>query len=391
MRLTLSGMTRLVYKMSTSAPPEILQRRRGISRGMYAIGAMILVCLVLVVGAKPARHYLLHLPGFAERGFCEIKNATEEYAFGGKRQIPPYECQVKQALADYKTFGFSYKNNLQSYTVFGDWLNFGETENWDPSDRHFDAEGLPRNNYGGRALYYNPVDVSLYALSMHGRYIRGDSSARQRFFVAVRKLLLMQDPKGAFRYRFRWKYYLSGETYEPGWASGMAQGLALSVLARAYHLSGDPNYLNAGDKAFDFLVTKVSDGGVMNSMAELDPALSRYITFDEYPAKPSGYTLNGFMYAVLGIYDWSQVSHTHAQEAKEYFRQGTETVKVILPYYDIGGFSAYDLGHITYHRRPNIGVNYHAVHIFLLHALASLTGDRTLKEYELRWASYVSQ
>ena len=64
--------------------------------------------------------------------------------------------------------------------------------------------------------------------------------------------------------------------------------------------------------------------------------------------------------------------------ASRYFGLTMNTLHRILPYYDLGGFTAYDLSHLMYHRSPHIGANYHAVYIFLLHALVSITADAQL-------------
>ncbi|MDU6878641.1 MAG: cell wall-binding repeat-containing protein [Clostridium botulinum] len=67
-----------------------------------------------------------------------------------------------------------------------------------------------------------------------------------------------------------------------------------------------------------------------------------------------------------------------------------KSLKQILKYYDIGGFTCYDLGYITKNReKPHIAVNYHGVHIYLLNALYSITNDRVLYDYYKLWKAYV--
>lgn len=296
---------------------------------------------------------------------------------------------VAQSVKKYIELGETYKPSLQEYALNGDYLNVGLLEFWYNSNHiHLDDQGVPMVNYGG-TFHYNPVTVSFYSLSMHGKFMRKIVPTKDPFLTGVNRLLLMQDELGAFRAPFAFKYYLSATRYEPGWVSGMAQGVALSVLARAFLLTGDTKYLSAGDKSLDFLVTPTSEGGVLDTMADLDPSLSNHIIFEEYLARPAGYTLNGFMYALLGVYDWSQMPASRAELARAYFDSGIDTLRHILPYYDIGGFTAYDMSHVIYRRKPHVGVAYQADHIFLLHALVSITGDEQLRKYEERWASYV--
>jgi hypothetical protein len=306
---------------------------------------------------------------------------------------PNYENLVEQSILKYNQQGQDYKGYLSAYKPFGDYLNYGTQANIRKrrNDVKFDADGLPLIKYK-QDYYYNPVAIAQYALSMHGKYLRGENTL-EVFNAAVIRLLAMQDKVGAFRYPFAFRYYLTGEVYQPGWVSGMAQGQALSVLARAYHLTKDRRYLKAGNAALQFLLTPVENGGVMSTLEYLHPSLKDYITFEEYIAKPSSYTLNGFMFTLLGLYDWWQINPKEIvgshKVAKQYFYRGIDTLKHTLPYYDLGGFTAYDLGHIIYNRKPRIGINYHNVHIYLLHALNSITGDLWFNYFKRIWISYV--
>src|SRR5690606_29452397 len=125
--------------------------------------------------------------------------------------------------------------------------------------------------------------VSQYALTQYGIYISNrDEGAKHRFLAAVDRLLKMQDEEGAFRYNFAWKYYLTKEIYEPGWVSGMAQGQALSALSRAYYVTHDPKFIEAGNKALDFMIRPVEEGGTMTTLGDLHPSLTNYIFFEEY-------------------------------------------------------------------------------------------------------------
>jgi D-glucuronyl C5-epimerase C-terminus len=379
------------YSQKLSLGCSVVNRK---SRILVIWATLVCGIVLLLIGAE-AYHYdwdwnLLVfrnrqiIAGLPTRVLCEAEMLLNRRADGNAKG---YGCLVRQAVAVYKAEGDEYRRNLQGYTSSGDFLNYGLTKGEFPNP---DTEGIPRVQYSGR-LQYNPVTVANFALTQHGRYLRGDQTALQKFLSGANYLLRVQDSKGALRYQFAWKYFLNGETYEPGWTSGLAQGLALSVFARAYHLTGDKKYLDAGDKAFEFLVTPIDKGGLMDTVSDVDPSLAANVMFEEYLAKPSGHTLGGFMLSLLGLYDWSHVSISHASNARSYFDRGIETLKRILPYYDIGGFTAYDLGYITYHKNPYVNPSYHSAHVFLLYALASITDDVELSKYEKLWASYVPQ
>ncbi len=205
------------------------------------------------------------------------------------------------------------------------------------------------------------------------------------------KLLTLQDSRGGFLYNFQWRYYLNNYDYKPGWVSAMAQGQALSVLARAYEITGNKKYLEAGNKALNFLITPISKGGVMANLGSLSSSLKNNIIFEEYISHVPTYTLNGFMFSLLGLYDWANVDDSNKKNtAEKYFNEGIKSLTQILKYYDIGGFTCYDLGYITKNReKPHIAVNYHGVHIYLLNSLYSITNDRILYDYYKLWKAYV--
>jgi hypothetical protein len=302
-----------------------------------------------------------------------------------------WQAAVSLARLKYLFYGNTYQTNLQDYSSSGDYLNLSLTDFWRdiPGVERLDATGVPMINYDG-TFYYNPVTVAEFALSQHGKFLRGIEPDLTRFWAGVARLLELQEADGSFQYVFDFPYYLNAGYFHAPWTSGMAQGMALSVFYRAWKLTGDSTYIAAGDRAFNFLIKPVSAGGVTQDLRFLDPSLSRWIIVDEYPALPSAYTLNGFMFALLGVYDWSNLNPLgQSAVAQVYFARYLATLDRILPYYDVGGFSAYDLGHIVYSSQPNLDPDYHATHIYLLHALGSVTQDPVLAQYEDLWRSYV--
>ena len=49
----------------------------------------------------------------------------------------------------------------------------------------------------------------------------------------------------------------------PGWYSAMAQGQAMSLLVRAYLVSGDPRYLTSACQATKIFQVSSQQGGVL--------------------------------------------------------------------------------------------------------------------------------
>ncbi|MFD2614859.1 D-glucuronyl C5-epimerase family protein [Paenibacillus gansuensis] len=306
---------------------------------------------------------------------------------------PEYKELVNIEIDRYGTgkLQVKYTPYIGSYETAGDYMNWGKHKRFQPAEGRLllDSQGIPKIKYG-TDYHYNPVTVSQYALTMHGRYMNRPKDLK-KFLAAADHLISMQHPSGAFRYPFSFEYFR--KVYPPGWVSGMSQGHALSVFARAYRCTGKKRYLAAGNAALQFLIKPIQEGGTMATFSDLHPSLASYIIFEEYPVQPSSYTLNGFLFTMIGLYDWWKLSPSSETSssalAGQYFLRCVETAKQILCYYDIGGYTAYDLRHLIYGLEPKSARTYHAVHIYLLYALYSITGDKVFKNYYRMWRSYI--
>ena len=273
------------------------------------------------------------------------------------------------------------------YSPTGQYLNFWH-QIWTESDViQFDSTGIPQVRYGD-TFYDHPITFGRRGAHLHGRIVRGEPELTDDFLYLMERLLARQDARGAFTFPFAYRLY--GFNFEPGWPSGMAQGLALSMLRRAYSLNPDPKYIEAGNRAVEFLTIPREQGGVLTTMADLDPSLSAYIWIEEFATIPANYKLNGFMFALLGLYDWSTFGQRRSALAGELWRDGLRTLEKSLPYFDVGGFTVTDMRRIVVPGTvPNVSTGYHRVHIYQLHTLAEITGSSLLKQYEMLWRSYV--
>uniref|UniRef100_A0AAR5PNU2 heparosan-N-sulfate-glucuronate 5-epimerase n=1 Tax=Dendroctonus ponderosae TaxID=77166 RepID=A0AAR5PNU2_DENPD len=173
---------------------------------------------------------------------------------------------------------------------------------------------------------------------------------------------------------------------EPGWYSAMGQGHALSVLARAfYHSGGDQRYLNAALNGLKPFRVASADGGVLATF------LNKFHWYEEYPTQPSSFVLNGFIYSILGLYDLMTIAPVdQAQEAEFLYNEGMATLKSMLPFFDMGSVTSYDLRHVTLGIAPNLARwDYHATHINQLLLLATIDDDPLFKATAQRWIGYM--
>lgn len=184
------------------------------------------------------------------------------------------------------------------------------------------------------------------------------------------------EPDGAVRYRFP----LRG-TYEVAapWVSAMAQGEIASLLVRAGATLGRPELLDAAVDAVrpllegrDGLVVETSEGPVLQ----------------EYPTAPPSHVLNGWIFALWGLYDVSCAPAGHGA-AEALFDQSVAALASRLSLYELsGGWTRYDL---FPHPIPNVASPfYHALHAAQLRALARLVDDRRFEAAAARWEAAAS-
>lgn len=158
------------------------------------------------------------------------------------------------------------------------------------------------------------------------------------------------------------------------WSSAMAQGLAVSSLLRAYRYSGDNIYLECAQKACDFLELNVELGGVKRSIGD------KYI-YEEYPRKEIDGVLNGYISAIIGLYELAKVD----KDYQELSKQNMENLKSILPMFDTGYWSLYALN-----GNPSSGF-YHRYIITQLRSLSFIDrGDEKFNFFADKFESYLS-
>ncbi|NXW78262.1 GLCE epimerase, partial [Hirundo rustica] len=205
------------------------------------------------------------------------------------------------------------------------------------------------------------------------------------FFAASRWLLRNQDGRGGWPIAVTRKLGEGFKPLDPGWYSAMAQGQAMSTLVRAYRLTKEPAFLSAALRATAPFKLPPEQGGVRAVF------MGRHDWYEEYPTSPSSFVLNGFMYSLMGLYDLKETAGEElGREARRLYERGMASLKAMLPLFDTGSGSVYDLRHFTLGTAPNLARwDYHTTHINQLQLLGSVDEAPVFKEFVKRWKSYL--
>lgn len=176
-----------------------------------------------------------------------------------------------------------------------------------------------------------------------------------------------------------WKTYINIAKDEY-FVHGMGQGQILSLLTR-YNLSDNKQKLNS-------IIIKVSNSYLV-PFNDNNGFVNKYdnnVIFEEYPKyqnnNPS--VLNGWIYSLLGLYDYIQYSQIHSlkdkylEEKKQLFKDSIKTLQRTIDNYNINFWSLYNQPK----KLTNIcSIHYQTQHIVLLEALFNNTNIECFKNY----------
>lgn len=184
---------------------------------------------------------------------------------------------------------------------------------------------------------------------------------------AQRLMDIAVEPNGAIYFPYDFEVYLHNlptEHLKPRWYSGMARGQALSAFVRLYQETDDPKYLHWVDKVFHSFLQKKSD----NQPIWVNMVDDGYYWIEEYPMEQPTKVLNGFIFAIYGLYDYYQL--TGKEEAKALLQASLTTVYDHIEKYrkkDDASLYGLKLDHQSLH--------YHLVHIEQLKRCTILPGN----------------
>ena len=241
-------------------------------------------------------------------------------------------------------------------------------------DLIFDDVGVPRKNYRAQGPQYNPLFVAWWGLFNLQKYLRHDDQrGLQKFMVQLEWLKLngvhRKDGAVVWPCYFDWQEGFC--RLRTPWISAMYQGVVISTLIRGYRLTGDQALLDLCKKATVVFHQTIEDGGVQS-------LVNGQILYEEYPGYPLARVLDGFLFSLLGLYDFAVQSNTI--EARGLFDQGVGGLKEALEFWDYRNkWSWY--GNKAYLSPPH----YHKLNYSLLSILGKLTGEEKLLRYATLW------
>jgi glycosyltransferase involved in cell wall biosynthesis len=219
-----------------------------------------------------------------------------------------------------------------------------------------------------------PTGIAQYALAHWNTYLThgGDEYreiflTRAEWFLAHASLL----SNGACG----WPISSSTQDTSPLCLSAPTQGFAISVLLRAYQLTGKTALLETAQLAVRTFEMDILDGGVCTPIGD------EGVFFEELAIYPATHVLSAHVLALIGLYDY--VAFTHENKIEVLIQRGIDILHTMLDEFDTGFWTRCDLLHKSLAPRFS-----HSLHITLLEALAGYSGCDHCMQLAARWTRY---
>ncbi|HLW03727.1 MAG TPA: D-glucuronyl C5-epimerase family protein [Ktedonobacterales bacterium] len=240
-----------------------------------------------------------------------------------------------------------------------------------------DDHGVPYNAaFGLYPAVYHPSTIAQYALAHWNAYLADGAAAHLQSFLTQARWLVaherrIADDAGGWPMPFPQRDYAA----PVGWLSALTQGNAISVLVRAYRLTGESAFLQAARRAVRTFELDVLEGGVSVTVGTCG------VFFEEVAVYPAAHILNGFILALFGLYDYVEV--TQDSHVASLIDESLLTLHLLIDEFDAGYWTRYDLLH-----RRLVPHFYQHLHATLLAALARKSGCIHCSALAERWAGY---
>ncbi len=235
------------------------------------------------------------------------------------------------------------------------------------------ATGVP---YNAKPAGYHPTIIAQYALAHWNQYLATNSEYHREAFLAQAYWLVehevgIGDDAGGWPISFP-----HPDVYTKGsWLSALTQGNAISVLVRAYQLTHDALFVEVARRAVRTFERDILDGGVST------PVGGDGVFFEEVAVYPAAHMLNGFIFALIGLYDY--VALTNDAQIEKLIERSLKTMHSFLDEFDAGFWTRTDLLH-----RRLASPSHLTLQIVLLKALARISGCEHCSTLASRWEGY---
>lgn len=235
-----------------------------------------------------------------------------------------------------------YSSRLREY-----YLLFREESGLNRLITKFDENGVPLNSayidVELPRLHYYPISIGQYGLAVFHSWLQSGSEEKKNHFLRIANWFMenkvLDERLGAF-----WLTDIPKPEYlvNDPWKSAFSQSRAISILLRAWQLTGEVNYLRTATLALRPYTFDIADGGVAAYLREGRPF------YEEYVASQPTMVLDGHIFSLLGLMDYIRavpevLDRENHHLARQLFNQGAESLLQWLPEFNMGYWLRFNL------------------------------------------------
>ncbi len=249
--------------------------------------------------------------------------------------------------------------------------------------KKFDENGIPLNktyiDVPDTKYIYFPISIGQMGLAVFHTFLNTGKEGDKKRFLKFADWFYNNANKSE-KPGVRWLTNVSLPAYKnPGpWQSAFSQSRGISILLRAFQITGQQKFSKMAEEALLPFTKPVSEGGV-TSFTQWGPF------YEEYTASVPTLVLNGKIFSLCGLKDFLRVFPENTK-AQKLFNDGVQTLVNILPEFDLGYWSRYNLCRAEWYPQTDPAtILYQRLHIVQLELMFRLTNLAIFKEYSDRF------
>ena len=231
--------------------------------------------------------------------------------------------------------------------------------------KNYDKVEVIKSSENGKAELLFPIAIFQYGLGSYDLYLNGNDKSlmKDKFLAQLDWCFTNQQADGS------WKTF--DFLYPESPYSAMAQGEGCSLLVRGFVETKDKKYLEAAQKAIDFMLISTENGGTTfyknNEMI--------FLEFTNLP-----YVYNGWIFAIFGLLDYVIISND--EKYNRILKKAVESFTNHVEEMDNGYWSFYR------HDSTISSPFYHHLHIALLDVLFEYSNNQQIYDICTKFKRY---
>jgi glycosyltransferase involved in cell wall biosynthesis len=229
----------------------------------------------------------------------------------------------------------------------------------------------------GGTIIHDPTILVQYALAHWNQYlISSNEHHRDTFLLQAHRLAVHAVRIGDDAVGWPVSLVQSKMSAQRLALSATVQGCALSVLLRAYQLTRDDMFIEVAQRALRTFERDILDGGISTPLGEDG------VFFEEVAVYPATHALSGFIFAIIGLYEYQACTYAHSMSIL--LQRSLATLHRYIDEFDHGYWTHTDLLH-----RSLASPSHLALQVRLLEALAACSGCNHCSALASQWRNYL--